>query len=145
MSVLAADASHAPALLELAAIYKGKGLLPEARDALARAAAAAPPGDGRAAEGLATVLTDLGTAAKVAGRLDEAVRLYKEALEAWPKLAAAHYNLVGRCGRLISTAAGHLVTDRAWAWRAAGLGLLVLLALGVARAAGPVGPGQSVC
>ena len=54
MSVLAADPSHLPALLELGAIYKGKGLLNEARDVRRRAGArgggagdgADGPGDG---------------------------------------------------------------------------------------------------
>jgi hypothetical protein len=101
MSVLAADPAHLPALLELASLYKARGLLQEARDVLERAVKAAPA-DERAGEGLATVLTDLGTAAKVSGRLDEAVQLYHAALRVWPTLAAAHYNLVrtqGGCDR----------------------------------------------
>lgn len=81
------------ALLDLAGLYKGKGLLPEAREVLERALAAAPD-DAGVREALATVVTDLGTAAKGAGRLEEAETLYTAALEAWPCLAAAHYNLV---------------------------------------------------
>ena len=89
-----------PALLDLAALYSARGLLAEARDALEHAAAASP-GDARVAEALATVLTDLGTATKCAGRLDQAVELYSAAAAAWPALAAAHYNLV-RGGGLAS-------------------------------------------
>jgi tetratricopeptide (TPR) repeat protein len=95
MSVLAAEPGHVPALLELAALYKGKGLLAEAREVLERALAAAPD-DARARQALATVLTDLGTAAKASGALDDAVALYRSALEHWPSLAATHYNLVRR-------------------------------------------------
>lgn len=93
MSVLAAEPQHVQSLLELSVLYKGKGLLPEARSVLERAIKAAPANQ-QAREGLATVLTDIGTAAKVAGRLQEAVALYEAALEVWPSLAAAHYNLV---------------------------------------------------
>jgi hypothetical protein len=95
MSVLAAEPDHLPALMELASLYKGKGLLAEAREALERAAATAPD-DARVAQALATVVTDLGTAAKGAGRLEDAAALYRAALERWPTLAAAHYNLVRR-------------------------------------------------
>lgn len=150
-TALAANPDHVPCLLELAALYKAKGMLSEARGALERAVAATAPPAGaaggaaaatgaalasaaaaavpsaagqaeeaaraaipadarapgaaaacseldrdaaRAREALATVLTDLGTAAKAAGRVADAVELYRAALDTAPKLAAAHYNLV---------------------------------------------------
>lgn len=62
MAALAAEPAHAGALVELGALYRGCGLLPEAAAAL-RAAAAARPRDGAVAHALAVVLTDLGALA----------------------------------------------------------------------------------
>jgi len=93
MSVLATDPQHLGSLLDLAGLYKDRGLLCEARDVLERAVQSAPH-DLCVCEALATVITDLGTAAKSAGRLDEAVHLYQTAIMTYPSLAAAHYNLV---------------------------------------------------
>lgn len=66
MSALAAYPSHISSLMSLAALYKSRGLLCEARATLAKALEVSPD-DTAVKEAMAVVLTDLGTNMKVAG------------------------------------------------------------------------------
>lgn len=81
-----AVSEQAAILRSLAAIHKAQGDLPRAQRALDLALEASR--DGRSSIMLANVLNDLGDLARIHGRMEDARRLYQEAVDLWEALGS---------------------------------------------------------
>ncbi|GAX74309.1 hypothetical protein CEUSTIGMA_g1758.t1 [Chlamydomonas eustigma] len=92
MSIIAVDNAHLPSILSVGAMYKGRGMLPDALTVYSKAYEIARD-DREVSETLSFILVDLGTKLKTSGCTAEAFEKYKQALKVSPSCAAAHYNL----------------------------------------------------